>query len=103
MRRLIISHAARREFQEAVHWFDENTDSPTVGDDFTSVVNRAFAKVLEHPERHGPCAYGGRRMLLEPFKYAMHFVESGEIIKVIAIWSQRRNPELLRTRIARSL
>ena len=97
-RRLIISRAARQDYLDSVKWFDQSTGNTVLGDRFTIRLNEAFVRIVDHPERFGPSPYGGRRLLLDKFLHAVHFVEVGSIIHITAIWHQRRNPVVLKKR-----
>ena len=101
--RLIVSHVALKDHRDAVAWFDSETGSRSLGDKFTDAVNQSFEKIAAAPERFGFSRPGSRRVLQHPFRHAVHYIAEGQIVHVVAIWHQSREPRKLHRRVRRFL
>lgn len=101
--RLIVSRAAHADLREALDWFDRETGNPTLGDRFIKAVNRAFERMSVAPEQFGYSRYGSRRVLIRPFRHAVHYIVEGQVIHVVAIWHESRDPRQLHRRVRRLL
>ncbi len=101
--RLVVSRAARADHRASLDWFDRETGNPALGDRFTKAVNQAFENMAATPERFGYSRHGSRRVLLRPFRHAIHYIVESPIVHVVAIWHQSRDPQQLHRRVRRFL
>jgi plasmid stabilization system protein ParE len=83
--------AARREFRRAVDRYD--AESPGLGDEFITEVNRCVDHIGEFPDTGSPHLADTRRMLTRRFPYSIVYQQRGEQIFVVAVAHQRRKPD----------
>ena len=97
MTQLIIQPQAAQEAGEAAGWYEEQL--PGLGIEFLLELDAALDRVVNHLDIYPPIYRDARRVLLRRFPYAAYFVAEPDAIQVIAILHQRRNPDLLKSRL----
>ena len=90
--------AARKEFDEAADWYEEQR--PGLRSEFVYAVDAALAKAFGSPFSF-PIVQGSkiRRALVGRFPYAVFFGIDGDKIIVYAVLHTSRNPMIWRGRI----
>ena len=94
--RLVVRPQAQVEIHETWAWYEEQ--SPGLGSRFIEALDRALARIVEHPLAH-PRVHGEiRRALLDRFPHGLYFRPlPGEIV-VLAVVHGRRHPRHWRSR-----
>ena len=87
---LSFNEQARREIQEAAHYY--GLESPSLRVAFLDAIDVALAALLEQPQS-APIVRGNiRRKLLRRFPYSLLYtLRSGEI-RILAVMHQSRRP-----------
>ena len=98
-REVIFLSAARLEFDEAIHWHDDQ--QPGLGDEFEAEVNRVIEEILKPPERFRFTSRETRKAgLLERFhRYSIYFYVQTDHIGIVSVFDGARNPAELRRRL----
>ena len=95
---VIFRPAARREFEEAVAWYEN--EQPGLGREFKLEVKLALHRALANPELFHSVRGHARRIRLHRFKkYAIYFAIKDEVFSVISVFHGARNPAELRRRM----
>lgn len=86
---------AKREFVEAVAWYEAN--QPGLADRFLDELERQLTKIRQHPLsfpilRDVPRELEVRRALLKRFPYGLMFVDLETEIQILALAHNRRQP-----------
>lgn len=97
MIQLIIQPQAAQEAGEAARWYEEQL--PGLGIEFLLELDTALDRVINHPDIYPPIYRDARRVLVRRFPYAAYFVVAPDTVQVIAVLHQRRNPDLLQSRL----
>lgn len=97
--RVIHDSEATFEFQEAVAWYESQSEG--LGVRFTLEVDAAIAAISSQPLRFSKAGRKGRKARILGWPYTIYFVvnEAHAEIKVIAVWNGSRNPAALRRRL----
>jgi plasmid stabilization system protein ParE len=88
--------AARREFIEAVAWYE--AQSPGLGLELLREVERCIASVAEHPELYAVVRADIRRVVARRFPYAVYYRQRDDRIIVLAVFHGRRHPRIWQAR-----
>jgi plasmid stabilization system protein ParE len=98
--KVIAEVEAKRDWNEAVDWYEEH--EPGVGLRFDETI-RAFLQTLSrHPERFRLATRLTRKAKMpDPWPYSVYFVINMEFreVKVLAIWHGARDPAGLLRRL----
>jgi toxin ParE1/3/4 len=95
----VLHDAARAEVAEATTWYEAEAE---IGADFLDAVDAALAELERDPTVSSPMPDGPagvRRVLLDPFPYAIVFVERPTEFLVVAIAHQHRRPGYWKRRL----
>jgi len=96
-RAVILTPEAEDDIKEAFGWYEGR--EPNLGRSFIMDVDIIFSRITDAPH-HFPIIYRGlRRALLNRFPYSVYFLDTDDMISIIAVLSQRRNPEILVERV----
>jgi hypothetical protein len=97
--RVIHDSEAAFEFQEAVTWYEGQSEG--LGVRFTLEVDAVIAAISSQPLRFSKAGCKGRKARVPGWPYSIYFVvnEACAEIKVIAVWHGSRNPAELRRRL----
>jgi plasmid stabilization system protein ParE len=89
-RRVAFRRAARAEYARAVRWY--NRQRPGLGDEFEAEVEAALSAVANQPELY-PTAGGDVRVApVHRFPYAVYYRVRSDLVVVIAVFHQSRDP-----------
>ncbi|MPZ20673.1 MAG: type II toxin-antitoxin system RelE/ParE family toxin [Luteitalea sp.] len=95
-RRLIVRPLAEVDLADAARWYDD--EQAGLGAKFLSEVSRTLARIRERPLQFPIVWRGVRRALLHTFPYAVYFRASDDVIVILAVLHQRRNPKVWQRR-----
>ena len=97
--RVVHDSEATFEFQEAVAWYEAQTEG--LGVRFILEVDAVIAAISCQPLRFSKAGRKGRKARVHGWPYSIYFVvnEASAEIKVIAVWHGARNPAELRRRL----
>jgi len=88
--RLKFSPRAVRETGEAHEWYE--MQSPGLGEEFIAAMEQQLGKLQEAPLLYAECIPGVRRALLSRFPYGLFYAVRGDLIQVLAVLHNARNP-----------
>ncbi len=95
---IIFKSAARREFEKAVAWYEEQ--QPGLGREFKLEVKLAINRALRSPRRFPRVRGLARKIRLRRFnKYAIYFAVKDRVFAVLAIFHSSRDPAVLKWRL----
>src|ERR1035438_7443782 len=89
---VVFRRAARREFDEAVLWYEERRAG--LGSQFVSEINHAIKLVLENPQRFPIMHHEIRCVRARRFPYSVLFRAEAQRVVVIAVFHARRDPSV---------
>jgi toxin ParE1/3/4 len=88
---------AEQEFQEHIHYFDNQTRA--LGDQFVAEVEAAISDVRQYPRVGSSVSRTVRQRVLHTFKYSVLYVDTPVEIIVVAVAPHRRRPGYWRRRL----
>ena len=97
--RLKISGRAVREIGEARDWYEAR--SLGLGSEFESALELQLRRLEQTPELYAEIVTGVRRALLPRFPYGVFFVIRGDLVYLLAVIHNVRNPKRWPTPAAR--
>jgi plasmid stabilization system protein ParE len=101
MSRLFIRPAARSDVRSARTWYER--ERPGLGREFLDDLDALLRRIRSLPRQFPEVELNCRRALLHRFPYAVYFLmPSKDILSVVAVLHQHRNPRLWRQRIRTS-
>lgn len=95
-RTLVLRRVARREFDEAVDWYDQQRAG--LGSEFIEEVNRVFEGLCAHPERFAVVHEDLREALVRRFPYAVYYRVEPDQVVVVAVIHTSRDPAAWQSR-----
>ena len=95
-RRLIVRPLAEADLADATKWYEEERTGLAAR--FLSDLDRTLARVQEHPFHFPAVSDGIHRALLHTFPYAVYFRPGDDLVMVLAVLHQSRNPKVWRGR-----
>lgn len=93
---VVVLDEAETELNEAQDYYE--AARPGLGDAFLDAFERAIARILRHPRAYPVVEDDVRRCLLSGFPYALLYVPKGDVVHVLAVMPQNREPGYWRTR-----
>ncbi len=93
---VVFRHTARREFDEAVFWYEERHSG--LGFQFVSEINHAVDLAAENPERFPIMHRSIRCVRVRRFPYSVFFQAESRRIVVLSVFHARRDPSVWRQR-----
>jgi plasmid stabilization system protein ParE len=88
--RLVVRSAAEADIARAALWYEQR--APGLGAEFLRAVDVALAEIGRMPERYPVVHPTCRRALLRRFPYGVYFVQTPELISVVACMHAHRDP-----------
>ncbi len=82
---------ARQEFAEAAGWYADEA-GPLRANDFRNEIQRSLKLISEHPALGTPSAHDTRRLVVHRYPYSIVYRVELDVVRVLAIASQRRRP-----------
>ena len=89
--RLKFSRRAMREVGEAYEWYE--TQSPGLGTEFELAFELQLKRLEQVPLLYPEVISGIRRTLLPRFPYGVFFVVRNDLVHVLAVIHNARNPK----------
>ncbi len=96
-RRTFVRTEAQIDVREAALWFENQ--EPGLGLRFASEVTTSLNAIANNPFRFPVLDEEVRRALLKSFPYSIYFLTSTDIVVVIAVLHQHRNPTAWQDRL----
>ena len=93
---VVFRAEARREFIEAVAWYEAQRDG--LGAEFLNEIERCIASAAEHPELYASVRADIRRVVARRFPYAVYYRQRDNRIVVLAVFHGRRHPRIWQAR-----
>lgn len=97
MTRLNVQPQASAEAYEAAARYESQRSG--LGVEFVLELDAALERATESPEVYARQYRDARRVLLRRFPYAVYFVYESDVVEVIAVLHQHRDPTLWRSRL----
>jgi plasmid stabilization system protein ParE len=95
-RRLIVRPLAEADLADATKWYE--VERAGLSARFLNDIDRTLARIGEHPFQFPAVSDGIHRALLHTFPYAVYFRPSDDVVVVLAVLHQSRNPKVWRGR-----
>jgi toxin ParE1/3/4 len=89
--RLRFSPRALRETGEAQAWYE--AQSPGLGEEFVAALELQLKRLEQAPLLYAEVIPGVRRALLPRFPYGVFYVVRGDLVHVLAVLHDARNPQ----------
>lgn len=88
---LKFSSRALRETGEAREWYE--LQAPGLGDEFIAAMDLQLKRLEQAPLLYAEIVSGVRRTLLPRFPYGLFYAVRGDVIHVLAVLHDARNPK----------
>lgn len=88
--RLIIRPSAELDIASAFDWYEKQRLD--LGSEFVEDVDEAMTRILQNPLQYQKQYLEIRRAIVDRFPYAVFFVETNEVISVLAVLHQSSDP-----------
>ena len=88
--RLKFSSRALREIGEAQEWYE--LQSPGLGEEFIAAMELQLKRLEQAPLLYAEVIPNVRRALLPRFPYGLFYAVRGDLINVLAVLHDARNP-----------
>lgn len=88
--RLKFSRRALRETGEAQEWYE--LQSPGLGEEFIAALELQLKRLVQAPLLYAEIIPNVRRALLPRFPYGLFYTVRGNLIHVLAVLHDARNP-----------
>ena len=88
--RLKFSTRALREIGEAKEWYE--LQSPGLGEEFIAAMELQLKRLEQAPLLYAEAILNVRRALLPRFPYGLFYVVRGNLIHILAVLHDARNP-----------
>ena len=88
--RLTFSARALREMGEAHEWYE--SQSPGLGEEFLVATELQLKRLEQAPLLYGEVVAGVRRALLPRFPYGVFYTIHGDLVHILAVIHNARNP-----------
>jgi len=89
--RLVLRRQAKADLRESYLWYEER--QPGLGRGFLESIEDTLSAIAEHPKIFPRVDPAIRRATVERFPFGVFFHLDGEIIRVIAILHNARDPQ----------
>lgn len=97
MRRFTILPQAELDVSDAAAWYEERREG--LGDEFLDELDSVLQRVIKSPFQFPEIKVDVRRALLRRFPYSPYFRVTTEIVELIAVLHQHRDPRTWEKRI----
>ena len=95
--RFIVRPAAEADIAEAALWYESR--SLGLGAEFLRAIDVCFAEIRRSPGRFPQIYRTSRRSLVRRFPYAVYFVSTATVIRVLACMHVKRDPRRWQRRV----
>ncbi len=90
MKRLRIRGRVREDIRETRDWYDSKI--PGLGRRFGVELDTVIRSLFARPEMYRPVHGEIRRAMTRRFPYAIYFIVDGDLISILRVLHQGRNP-----------
>jgi plasmid stabilization system protein ParE len=97
LKRAILLLGAKADFEEAARYF--KAKKPSLSDAFTEEFHKALRFICRHPLAARKFFGDFRKRRVERFKFDIVYIPESEVVTVVAVMHQRRNPDYWKSRI----
>ena len=87
----------RRDIDEAAAWYEDQEKG--LGVAFLDAVHTSVQRITANPRVFRISRSKARAALIRKFPYTIYFAQSEEIVQVLAVLHQRRDPKFLDSRL----
>lgn len=87
---LSLRKEAEQDLQSAYEWYESQREN--LGREFVAEVESKFTAIEFNPDQFRLIGKDLRRAVCKRFPYSIYFLVSEEVISVIGVLHQRRNP-----------
>ena len=98
-RQVIVREEAKKDLAEGYAWYEKR--QPGLGRELVFSVEAAIIEIGRRPLTFQIIYKNVRRAVIKRFPYTILFIESNDVISVIAIFHARRNPRIWQRRTHR--
>jgi len=95
-RRTVVRAEAQTDVREAALWYENR--EPGLGLRFANEVRTSLDLIANNPLRFPVLDDEVRRALLNSFPYSIYFLNSADVVVVIAVLHQHRHPDAWQSR-----
>ncbi len=94
---LRVSAGARTDLNETINWYQ--SQNPPTAERFLTLYSQAVSRILKNP-RFYPLIRGKKRKarIDRPFPYSIFFTVKGDLVTIIAVFHDKRNPSIWQKR-----
>ncbi|TAL20924.1 MAG: type II toxin-antitoxin system RelE/ParE family toxin [Nitrospirae bacterium] len=96
MRPVIFRLQARREFNEAGDWYEQERTG--LGLEFLAEIERLIQRIADNPKQFPILYRDVRKAVVRRFPYCVYFRERDQHIVVLAVFHSARNPAVWKQR-----
>jgi len=90
---ILLSGRAAVEIDEAMVWYENQ--KPELGFVFLIAIEESFRKIAAAPQRYPLSGESNlRHFFLQGFPYIIYYEAEEDIIRITAVWHQRRNQSI---------
>ncbi|MBL7129528.1 MAG: type II toxin-antitoxin system RelE/ParE family toxin [Ignavibacteria bacterium] len=89
--KLLIRSCAEQDITEAVLWYEKRLKG--LGARFLFSVDATIQSIQRNPRAYPKVYKNYRRALLQRFPHGIYYLIKNEVIIVIAVYHEKRNPE----------
>jgi plasmid stabilization system protein ParE len=93
---LIIRSCAEKDIADAINWYEEKVKG--LGENFLISLDEVFQSILRNPEAFPKVYKEFRRALMSKYPYSIFYIITRNKIIVIAVFHEKRNPEIWKNR-----
>ncbi|MDA1107906.1 MAG: type II toxin-antitoxin system RelE/ParE family toxin [Proteobacteria bacterium] len=93
---VIFRRQARREFDEAGDWYEQ--ERAGLGLEFLAEINRLIQRITSNPEQFPILYRDVHKAVAQRFPYCVYFRERDQHIIVLAVFHSARNPAVWQQR-----
>lgn len=96
MRPVVFRRQARREFDEAGDWYEQ--ERAGLGLEFLAEIERLIQRIASTPEQFPILYRDVRKAVARRFPFCVYFRERNQYIVVLAVFHSARNPAVWQQR-----
>jgi plasmid stabilization system protein ParE len=96
MKRIIILPFAELDIKQTVSYFEEISVDLKL--DFIKIIDRSFKEITTNPDTYPIIKYDIRKFIIDRFPFCIYYIHSDEIIYVLAVFHDKRNPKIWQKR-----
>ena len=91
MKRFVILPYAETDIKDTVHFYKARTEG--FEKDFIKLIDASFLKISNNPEGFPKVKYDIRKFVVPKYSFCIYYVDRAEVLYILAIFHDRRNPK----------